>query len=46
MSDLRCNRCGIERTYADANIADIHQSCETHPVYNQRGTHDWMEVSG
>jgi hypothetical protein len=27
MSDLRCTKCGIERSYADANIADLRKTC-------------------
>jgi len=27
MSDLRCTKCGIERSFADANIADLHRTC-------------------
>jgi hypothetical protein len=27
MTDLRCTKCGIERTFADANIADLHRTC-------------------
>jgi len=28
MTDLKCTRCGVEKSYADANIADIHKTCE------------------
>ena len=27
MSDLKCTKCGIERSYADANIADLKKTC-------------------
>jgi hypothetical protein len=27
MSDLKCTKCGIERSYADANIADLRNTC-------------------
>lgn len=52
MSDLRCTKCGIERSYADANIADLRRTCgvdkgRTRP--NERGSfggeeHRWIEV--
>jgi len=52
MSDLRCTKCGIERSYADANIADLRRTCGVdfgrvrRP--NDRGSyggekHDWVE---
>lgn len=27
MTDLKCTKCGAEATYADAQIADQHQTC-------------------
>lgn len=27
MSDLKCKNCGIEASYADANIADRRRTC-------------------
>jgi len=53
MSDLKCKRCGIERGYADANIADLKETCEverktsTPHGYSNTTTvpaqHDWEE---
>lgn len=54
MSDLICSHCGLEATYADANIADIHETCEeTRTVETPEGPrqvtvscrHDWEEQS-
>lgn len=53
MSDLKCTKCGIERSYADANIADLRQTCGadlTPGNTTERGTaaggdeHDWVEA--
>lgn len=27
MTDLKCTKCGAEKSYADANIADIRRTC-------------------
>lgn len=53
MSDLRCRDCGTEASYADANIADIRETCGavlTPSNTTARGTaaggskHDWEEI--
>ena len=52
MGDLKCRKCGTEASYADANIADLRQTCgaELRPDNtSDRGTaiggerHDWVE---
>jgi len=53
MSDLKCKRCGIERSYADANIADLKETCEVERDVNTpahrpdtvtvSSKHDWEE---
>jgi hypothetical protein len=52
MADLKCQKCGVEKGYADANIADSLRTCggdrtvrhtAAGPVQN--GTeHDWAEL--
>jgi len=52
MSDLRCRKCGMEASFADANIADIERSCgvEAEPSNANRAgryggeRHDWFEI--
>jgi len=54
MADLKCERCGAEKSYADANIADIHETCEkkvkanSSPDYPDTVTvpakHEWSEI--
>lgn len=53
MSDLVCAECGMEASYADANIADIHKTCEdTRTAHTPEGKrtatvpakHDWVEA--
>lgn len=49
MSDLVCTKCGETASYADANIADIQQTCGgTYAPKSGAGTHvggdehDWV----
>jgi len=51
--DLRCKNCGVEKGYADANIADLKETCEeTRTVETPDGPrqvtiscrHDWQEI--
>jgi len=39
MSDLRCTECGLEATYSDAQIADLHRTCGQ----TRDETHTWFE---
>ena len=52
MSDLKCRHCGIEKSYADANITDIRgdkcsKNTETKSVngwkYTKELEHEWIE---
>jgi len=49
MSDLRCTRCGITRSYADAQIEDIREGCEVQRSADGRSytttvDHNWIET--
>jgi hypothetical protein len=50
MSDLKCTKCGVEKSYADANIADLRETCgSTKNTPNKYGRydgeeHDWIEL--
>jgi hypothetical protein len=52
MSDLKCTQCGIERSYADASIADSLRTCgDTETVRHTAigpkhdgSKHDWTEI--
>lgn len=52
MSDLKCQKCGMTASYADANIADLRETCGSvlQPENTtRRGTaiggekHNWVE---
>jgi hypothetical protein len=51
MSDVKCTKCGVEKTYADANIADIRKTCGAEKdTPNESGRydgeeHDWVEIN-
>lgn len=50
MGDLKCTRCGTTASYADANIADLRETCgATERMPNESGRydgekHNWIEV--
>jgi hypothetical protein len=49
VSDLVCERCGMEASYADADIADTHKTCRKFDVLpdgqkvSLNAAHDWRE---
>ena len=48
MSDLRCTKCEMTATYADAHEADVRKTCGSEIVGADKHVggekHDWIET--